>query len=345
MSIYLRENSYYYDFWFLGARYRKSVGPVSRADAEWAELQRREQLATEQLHGPLQPPYTWGMMCSDFLRCSDSNCRRNTQRSRENAIKNLAPSFGHLLPEQLTSDHIEAYKAQELQRGLQKASINVALRALRQMVKMAYEARHLHTPPIRRWRLFTKADNPRTRILTMEEEARLLLAAPPDLHAKIILALNTGMRSAEVCALQWAWVDVQARLITIPPEHSKNGKEGLVPMNPTVMRLLSGLRVLSDREPTPVGGRVFRYKTLRTTFMRTREKAGLDPAIMFHSLRHTFASRLVAAAVPILHVKDLLRHNDINTTTRYTHLQIDHLRAAVDQLSNRPTPTGMSLTG
>ncbi|MBL2562781.1 site-specific integrase, partial [Klebsiella pneumoniae] len=51
-----------------------------------------------------------------------------------------------------------------------------------------------------------------------------------------------------------------------------------------------------------------------------------------HDLRHTFASWLVQAGVPLYTVRDLLGHTCITTTERYAHLQNEHLLSALNNL-------------
>ena len=214
-------------------------------------------------------PKSWQSYIDQFLVYSEVNCRVNTIRSRKFHLKTLRGYFGDIPLEALKPEHLEQYKRQRLALGLSKSTINGELKVLRQITNMAWEGGHLEKLPIRRWRLLPMGDFGRTRVLTPEEEVRLLLTSKPKLRAMIALSLNTGMRGGEVCALCWEWVDFQARLITLPADHV---------------------------------------------------------------CRHTFATRLTVAGVPIVAVKELMRHATIQMTMRYSHPQIDHLRSAVDQL-------------
>ncbi len=64
----------------------------------------------------------------------------------------------------------------------------------------------------------------------------------------------------------------------------------------------------------------------------------------FHDLRHTFASRLVQAGVPLKAVQELLGHASIEMTMRYAHLAPDDLRRAVEVIVVRPAPQQPSET-
>ena len=57
--------------------------------------------------------------------------------------------------------------------------------------------------------------------------------------------------------------------------------------------------------------------------------------VVFHSLRHTFASWLALDGVDIYRIKELMRHKDITQTQRYAHLMPSDARAAVERLCRR----------
>jgi site-specific recombinase XerD len=65
--------------------------------------------------------------------------------------------------------------------------------------------------------------------------------------------------------------------------------------------------------------------------------------VVFHSLRHTFASWLVMDGTPLFTVSKLLGHSDITMTMRYSHLAPDHLRQATSCLEGKLPPATASL--
>lgn len=73
------------------------------------------------------------------------------------------------------------------------------------------------------------------------------------------------------------------------------------------------------------------FVDLKTGFALACEKAGISD-VTWHTLRHTFASRLVNSGVDIVTVKELLGHSSISVTMRYAHTNIESKRAAVEKL-------------
>lgn len=67
-------------------------------------------------------------------------------------------------------------------------------------------------------------------------------------------------------------------------------------------------------------GNPLKSERLRVFFRRYRRKAGIDDAFIVHSLRHSFATKLVEEGVPLVQVKELLGHSCIRSTMTYVHV-------------------------
>ena len=84
-------------------------------------------------------------------------------------------------------------------------------------------------------------------------------------------------------------------------------------------------------------GHVFTYKgepikqDFRKSLGRVMRRAGLK-GVTLHTLRHTFASQLVMAGVPLRDVQELMGHQSYDTTLRYAHLAPDHVKQQVTRL-------------
>ena len=71
---------------------------------------------------------------------------------------------------------------------------------------------------------------------------------------------------------------------------------------------------------------------VRKNFKAAVRDAGLNDNIHFHTLRHSFASRLIQKGASLFVVKELLGHEDMKTTQIYSHLRTDDLITAINLL-------------
>lgn len=172
-----------------------------------------------------------------------------------------------------------------------------------------------------------REENHRIRFLEAEEETRLRKVIHARHEPEFTLALNTGMRLGEMMSLAWGDVDLERKVIQL--RKTKSGRPRSVPINADALTALKKLR-----------------KQGRSQVMASHPRYWFEAALTaanvknfrWHDLRHTFASRLVMAGVNLRTVQELLGHQTIAMTIRYSHLAPSHLRAAVESL--RPKKTG-----
>jgi len=67
-------------------------------------------------------------------------------------------------------------------------------------------------------------------------------------------------------------------------------------------------------------------RSAQSIFKQAYQKLGLPPSISFHSLRHSYATHLLENGTDIKYIQELLGHNDIKTTLRYTHVSIKQMQ-------------------
>ncbi len=220
--------------------------------------------------------------------------------------------------------------------NVSEGTINKEVSTLRAILNRAYKEKRLRDRP--EFPKLRKVPG-RTRWLTPEEENRLCEAASGrarHLVPIIRIACDTGGRLGELLGLDWRDVDLSSGRITF--KSTKNGEDR------SIRLCQRATRVLLDLDPKE-SGPVFTYggkqiKQLRNSFKTARETANLDD-LHFHDLRHTFASRLVQAGVPLFHVMNALGHKSIEMVNRYAHLAPDYqdqVVNALDQVSRDSVP-------
>lgn len=207
-----------------------------------------------------------------------------------------------------------------------------------------------HLNPARRVERYP--ENKRERFVT-ESEMPYVLAAiesePLGVKAALWLYLSTGLRRSEVMTLKWESTDPEnpepvvdlAKAVALIPK-TKNGTPHQVPIAPVVVRSLEALKVsrknnfvfgsLTQRDVTPRIREFWKRVRFRAEAMAKADGKEINlSTVRIHDLRHTVASMMVQAGVPIYTVSKVLNHSSTSMTQRYAHLQSEHLRGAVEQ--------------
>ena len=227
---------------------------------------------------------------------------------------------------------IERFRKSRLKAGSTKSTCNRYLQLLKRMLNLAIEENYTAGNPARKVKLYSEKDNLRERILTEDEERKLMETCSDVLRPILIVALNTGMRKGEILNLTWSQVDFINRRIRV--EKTKSGKVRFIPINDILFYQLNTLREMDGQSPyiffNSETGKP--YVDMKTGFKAACRRAEIE-GLRFHDLRHTFATRLVEKGVDIETVRDLLGHSSIIITQRYTHSNDDRKRKAVELLS------------
>lgn len=210
------------------------------------------------------------------------------------------------------------------------ATVNRELSKLRRMLNIAQREGWIKQNPFAAGEsLISLADErKRERILTRDEERRLLDACTVQrehLRPILICAIDSGMRRGEILSLKWRDVDFENGLISIQAFNTKTMKERQVSMT---ARLARELETLWEQSPKDEWQRVFGIvNNVKRSFTTARNTAGL-PDVRFHDLRHTHATRLVGAHIPLSEVGRVLGHTQPSTTYRYVNANVETARRA-----------------
>jgi integrase len=169
------------------------------------------------------------------------------------------------------------------------------------------------------------SERQRERILSVEEETRLLESCPhPLLRALYICLLDTGARLSEFLQhLRWRSVSFETRTVVLESMTTKTLKGRQVSMTARMCRELKALWDESSKSPD---ARVFEttVRVARREFMLACRRAGVPygspDGITIHSLRHTAATRLVRGQMPLHLVGKILGHSQPQTSYKYLSL-------------------------
>lgn len=152
-------------------------------------------------------------------------------------------------------------------------------------------------------------------------------------RAMLELLYGAGLRVSEVAGLRQEDVDLEAGFVRC---YGKGSKERMVPMGePAVAaidrylrqgRHLLGGEVKSDHLFLNRFGRGLTRQSIHRNIVAYARRAGLSKAITPHTLRHSFATHLLAGGADLRSVQEMLGHADVATTQIYTHVSRSRLR-------------------
>jgi integrase len=301
--------------------------------------------------GPLSERKTFAELCDyfekNYVKAAEYVDGRKVAGVRslgtaKGQLNVLRDYFGSCCLRSITHGDVRQFRAarlaQETRTKSQRtiASVNRELSMLRRMLNVAQrEGWILRNPFAAGDSLISLADeNKRERILTREEEVKLLAACgtPQRAHLKPILicALDTGMRQGEIFSLRWRNVDFENGLLNIQAFHTKTMKERQVAIT---TRLALELEQLKATAPENSDSLVFGIvDNVKRSFGAARSNAGLKD-VRFHDLRHTAATRLVGAHIPLSEVGRLLGHTQANTTYRHVNANVETAKRAAAALN------------
>ena len=272
----------------------------------------------------------------EFLAYSKDVHRPKTQEMFRTALRALLKSTGDVPIQKLGIRDIERFLAENAKRVSERT-----LRAYFVTLASAFETG-------KRWNLiagntFRQVEKPKLRelqpaYLKKDDFHKLLdTVEDPDLRDLYICAVSTGLRLGELSSLQWTNVDFERGVINIRNSEqftTKSGRNRTVPMNAQV------LSIMQERQSRAGSELVFHRNGRRMTkeyvskgFRYYANKAALDKRLHFHSLRHTFASWLVAEGVSLYEVQKLMGHSSISITQTYSHLQPEQMHPTVNRIS------------
>ena len=305
-----------------------------------AEVERKAHQEAEDLAA--REAVTLAHVWEKYEAVARGNKTPRTIRNEEQCFRLwINPPIGSKPLRDIAPIHLERIKKDMADKGRAVQSIRHVLALIRQIINFA-KAHGLYSGDnvVGKVKMPT-ADARRVRFLTPEEAEKLLevlKVRSPDTHDMALLSLNAGLRAGEVFGLTWPDVDFENGVLTL--KDTKSGRTRQVPMTGVVRSILEGRRAHTRGNslvfPSETGGRVAQ---ISDTFNRVVTALGFNnevedsrQKVVFHTLRHTFASWLVQNGVPLITVGRLLGHATTAMTERYSHLAPDHFKQAVDTL-------------
>lgn len=326
MTLYRRGRKYSISIWVDGIRHLKSTGTTNRREAETIERAFREELNRRRHQiREASPDMTFADLAARFL--ADGSPRPY----HLDRLKVLLPHFGECPIGNISKPSVREYRtARHKEKTLSEATLNRDIEVLRHLLYWAVDEGFLTANPLARVRLPKQRRKPRP-ILSLAEEAKLLVAAAPHLRQITVAALDSGMRRGELLTQLMEHIDLTRRVLLVTHSKTPGGEAREIPLTGRLAELLV---TLAREKPE---GLVFTFKGRSIHKIKTAWKAAIRRAGIrysrFHDLRHTFNTRLMEAGVVQDVRKALMGHSsgeEVNSL--YTHVELPVKREAIRKL-------------
>jgi integrase len=261
------------------------------------------------------------------------------------AIKAYKPLADAKLDE-ITSERIAGFGAHRQTEKRQISTINSSLRVLRRVLRLAVEWGALETMPTVK---LLAGERHRERVVSQDEEARYLAAAPEPVGSMAAVLVDTGLRPEECFRLCWEAITwLNGRHGTLLVTHGKTAAaRRVLPMTPRVRNILkarwegAGKPVEGWVWPAPTRSGHVESCSLKKqhakafrTVAEQATKNNLRPVRPFvlYSLRHTFLTRLGESGCDVWTLARIAGHSSISISSRYVHPSEDAVLDAMSRL-------------
>uniref|UniRef100_A0AB33JL80 Site-specific integrase n=1 Tax=Prevotella sp. GTC17262 TaxID=3236797 RepID=A0AB33JL80_9BACT len=255
---------------------------------------------------------------------------------------------------QIEEVDVQEFILDKVKVGLAKKTVRDIIAVLRAIVKYGARQKLFEGED---WQLDypTVVDDTKLPILSLTHQRKLMtyLTKQPDArNIGILIALCTGMRIGEICALMWEDVDLLHRMLRVrqtvgriyncdlkttervfsTPKTKHSFRE--IPISKLLFDALSYIKKQST-STFVVGSSIDATdpRTYRDYFARLLKKLQIPP-IVFHGLRHTFATRCIESLCDYKTVSSILGHSNVSTTLNlYVHPNIQQKKRCIDKMS------------
>lgn len=294
--------------------------------------------------------------CMQWIKINESRLKKSTLVKYDSILeKYIRPALGDYFAEELTSDKIADFSNELLhEKKLSEKTVRDILTFLHEIIVYIQQdsgkslSLSITYPKIKQKEL---------RVLSIEEQRDFIqyLLLDMDIYKfSVLLALFTGLRIGEICALQWKHISLESKVLTVKQTVQRIKNLDDRSENKTTL-LLGTPKTISSIRTIPLMDKLMPFFNLfkqddPDSFFVTGNHHFTDPRklqrklkkyttaldlkdVHFHTLRHTFATRCIEAGCDTKTLSEMLGHSNISTTmNRYVHPSLDFKRKNMEKL-------------
>lgn len=320
MGVYRRGKTWWYVFEFQGRKIQESSGFTNKTAAQRAEVTRKTDLLNRRAgftKRKLTPKFE--EFVDGFLKWSGQQHRPKTHDLHKGNCKILKRFFRGKYLDEITTEMVEDFKAARKQERLQWAksrsvsgsTVNRALTTLKLLYHQATRSGYEVKNPVVGVAMFREPLDA-MRVITFSEQAAYLSEASLPLRDIARVMLDTGMRPEEVFRMRVENIDLKERTIFNPFGKTKAARRTIPLTNDLIVVLQGRIRQAVEKETPyvfpsrhnlqrPIG-------SVKKAHRSAASAAKIKGHFRIYDLRHTFATRAVAAGTDLPTLSSLLGH-------------------------------------
>jgi integrase len=360
MALFRRGDIWWYEFWFAGQRIRESSKSASKTIAKDAEKNRKRELEegfnniTDQRQERIR---AFRDMAEDFfkgykIRLPDS------ASFAEYAIDHLKRLLGSKMLVDFSEAVVTKYQNDRLEEEAAPKTINeevgFLLRVLGEpgdIIRARLRKKKMLKLKVRK--LIGKAYSEEEKQRMLEEAAK---ARSPHIYLALTLALNAGMRDAEIKSLSWAQINFAKKYLAVGRAKTEGGEGRTIPLNSDLFAVLTDYvewyqlkfgAIQSEWYVFPFGSPqptdpARHVTTLKTVWNSIREKAKVKGR--WHDNRHTLITELAESGAGDQTIMDIAGHVSKQMLKHYSHIRMEAKRTALEAIVHKPNGASESQT-
>ena len=320
----------------------------------------REKLTTAKTQGPVKAVSTrktFGIYCDEWLVLCRNRVKESTYVKYDTIVNNhMKPALGNCLPQSLNTVVIEEFSNELLNiMELSPKTVRDILTVTRSVLKHIQKQSD-NFPDIEI--VYPKDQKKEIRVLSPEEQIRFiefLLTDMDNVKFGVLLALLTGLRVGEICALRWEDINIEERALNIEQtmqrlritekqtgaktkvmigDTKSESSKRMIPLTEYAASLCRQMYVSNPRAYVLTGSerKYMEPRALQYRLAKYTGACGLKD-VHFHSLRHTFATRCIEVGFEIKSLSEILGHSSVRVTLdRYVHPSMKVKRENMEKL-------------
>jgi len=338
------------DVTFNGKRIKRSTGTKNRDLAQHVHDKFKADL-WQRKHLGIEASRTVNEVMLEYLK---TVLQQKDIDGKKNHIRHWKNAIGTMAIDDVTTDVLEQFVPKTtvtpsgVERPLSGAAQNRYLSTISAAIRFAVRRGWLVKAPY----IPKRSEGAiRESFATKEQVERLLDNLNGWMRDVSEFAYFTGMRASEILGLEWRHVNLRQGVVNLPGSRSKSGHGRVIPLADRAIDVLHRRKGLHDiyvffrkkpDEDPPLKKKKKKdaekdrpaQQIDARAFARAVHAAGLPPGFRFHDLRHSWASRMAAAGVPLLVLQKLGGWKTLSMLNRYAHFATEDLSKHVNKIDD-----------